>query len=397
MCARTTGLLRQPQRDLLIAVLIGTLHRIAVFSRVSASPDMANRLSRVRRRLDDFDASALLLSSLPNIRWACGFTGSNGLLLVTEDAGTFVTDGRYTEQARQEVDGAEVVIASNGLMQGLIEGGYLEALGRVVVQADDVTLAAYRQLQDHAPAVDWDPRSGVMSPLVASKDEDEIQRIRAAQALTEEVFDEILEFLTPGRTEQEVAAEITYRHLRRGAETMAFDPIVASGPNAARPHARPTSRTLRAGDLVVLDMGGMLEGYASDMTRTVAIGAPSDAAREGYRVVREAQRRALDAARSGLSGKELDAAAREYIEEAGMGDYFAHGLGHGIGMEVHEWPRVSHSVEEPLPAGTCVTIEPGVYVPEEEYGVRIEDIVVLEPDGCRNLTHTDKALHVIDA
>jgi Xaa-Pro aminopeptidase len=357
---------------------------------------MADRLSQVRRRLDDFSANGLLLSSLPNIRWACGFTGSNGLLLVTEDTATFVTDGRYTEQARQEVEGAEVLIASNGLLEGLLEESRVEALGRVVIQADDVTLAAYHQIEENASAVDWQPRSGVLTSLVGTKDETEIERIRAAQALTEEVFAEILEVLRPGRTEREIAAEITYEHLRRGAEAMAFDPIVASGPNAARPHARPTNRQLQAGDMVVLDMGAMLEGYASDMTRTVAIGEPREDVAEGYRVVRAAQQCALDAARSGLTGKELDATARSHIEDAGLGEYFAHGLGHGIGLEVHEWPRVSHSVEETLPAGACVTIEPGVYVPEEEYGVRIEDIVVLEPEGCRNLTRADKELRIVE-
>ena len=356
---------------------------------------MADRLSQVRRRLDDFNANGLLLSSLPNIRWACGFTGSNGLLLVTEDTATFVTDGRYTEQARQEVKGADVLIASNGLLEGLLEEGCVEDLGRVVIQADDVTLATYHQIEENASAVDWHPRSGVLRSLVGTKDETETERIRAAQALTEEVFAEILEGLRPGRTEREIAAEITYGHLRQGAEAMAFDPIVASGPNAARPHARPTDRRLQAGDMVVLDMGAMLEGYASDMTRTVAIGEPPAEAAEGYRVVREAQQCALDAARSGITGKELDATARSYIEDAGLGKYFAHGLGHGIGLEVHEWPRVSHSVDETLPAGACVTIEPGVYVPEEEFGVRIEDIVVLEPDGCRNLTRADKELRIV--
>jgi len=358
---------------------------------------MADRLSQVRRRLDDFNANGLLLSSLPNIRWACGFTGSNGLLLVTEDTATFVTDGRYTEQARQEVEGADVLIASNGLLEGLLDEGFVEDLGRVVIQADDVTLAAYHQIEENASAVDWQPRSGVLTSLVGTKDETEIERIRAAQALTEEVFAEVLEGLRPGRTEREIAAEITYGHLRRGAEAMAFDPIVASGPNAARPHARPTDRRLRTGDMVVLDMGAMLEGYASDMTRTVAIGEPREEAVEGYRVVREAQQCALDAARSGITGKELDATARSYIEDAGLGEYFAHGLGHGIGLEVHEWPRVSHSVDETLPAGACVTIEPGVYVAEEEFGVRIEDIVVLEPDGCRNLTRADKELKVVES
>jgi Xaa-Pro aminopeptidase len=358
---------------------------------------MAHRLSRVRSRLKALDAEGLLLSALPNVRWACGFTGSNGLLLITPDAAQFVTDGRYTEQARQEVDGAELLISEEGLMQRLLDADLLETLGEVVVQADDVTVAAYRQLREHAPSVDWRPESGVLTPLVARKEAAEVDRIRAAQALTEEVFDDLLEALRPGRTEQEIAADITYQHLRRGAEKMAFDPIVASGPNGARPHARPTSRTLQSGDLVVLDMGAVLDGYASDMTRTVALGEPSAAAREGYRVVLEAQRRALKAAQAGMTARELDGVARSYIEDAGLGDAFSHGLGHGIGLEVHEWPRVSHSSDDELPAGACVTIEPGVYVPEEEYGVRIEDIVVLRENGARNLTRTEKELQVLDA
>jgi Xaa-Pro aminopeptidase len=356
---------------------------------------MAHRLPRVRARLASLDADGLLLSALPNIRWACGFTGSNGLLLVTADAAQFVTDGRYREQARREVDGAEILISSEGLMRRLVEADLLDGLGEVVIQADDVTVAAYRQLREHCPSVDWRPESSVLRALVAQKEASEVDRIRRAQAVTEEVFDVILEELRPGRTEQEIAAEITYQHLRRGAEKMAFDPIVASGPNGAQPHARPTSRSLQAGDLVVLDMGAVLDGYASDMTRTVAVGDPSAAARTGYGVVLEAQRRALEAARAGMTARELDAVARSHIEDAGLGDYFAHGLGHGLGLEVHEWPRVSRTSDDELPVGACVTIEPGVYVPEEEYGVRIEDIVVLQEEGARNLTRTGKELHVI--
>lgn len=356
---------------------------------------MANRLSRVRDRLAEFDADAVLLSSLPNIRWACGFTGSNGLLLVGSSEAHFVTDGRYTEQADQEVDGAEVHIASDGLLSHLQEEQILEAFSRVVIQADEVTVARHGQLKEHCSRIDWVPKSRVLTRAVGEKEDPEIRRIRRAQALTETVFDEVVEMLEPGVTERAVAAEVTYQHLKRGAEKMAFDPIVASGPNGARPHARPTTRTLREGDFVVLDMGCILDGYASDMTRTVAVGEPSAAARRGYRVVREAQEAALEVARAGLTGKELDAAARDVIKEAGLGDHFSHGLGHGIGLQVHEWPRVSYSVDEELPPGACVTIEPGVYVPEEGYGVRIEDIVVLRPEGCMNLTRTDKALRSI--
>lgn len=357
---------------------------------------MADRVPRVRGRLEDFDADGILLSALPAIRWACGFTGTNGLLLVTEHSAYFITDGRYTEQARSEVEGAEVGIASEGLMKGLLEAGVFETLDSVVLQADDVTVAAYQQIKEEETRVDWRPKPAVLTQQIGRKEDAEVRRIRRAQALTEQVFEQVLASIRPGQTEQEIAAEITYQHLRRGAEKMAFDPIVASGPNAARPHAHPTSRTLSEGDMVVMDMGCKLDGYASDMTRTVAVGAPSSPAREGYRVVREAQAKALEHARAGMTGKELDGIARTHIREAGMGDYFSHGLGHGIGLEVHEWPRVSHSVEEELPPGACVTIEPGVYVPEESFGVRIEDIVVLREEGCENLTRAPKALHVVD-
>jgi Xaa-Pro aminopeptidase len=351
---------------------------------------MPNRLSRVRDRLAECDADALLLSSLPNIRWACGFTGSNGLLLVGPQRAVFVTDGRYTEQARQEVDGARVLIASDGLVTQLMEDGALEPFTQVVVQADHVTVSRHHQLKERCPEIQWTPKSGVLRPAVAQKEDPEIRRIRRAQALTEAVYDHVTEQMRPGMTERDVAAEITYQHLKRGADSMAFDPIVASGPNGARPHARPTDRTLRNGDLVVIDMGCVLDGYASDMTRTVAVGEVGAAARRGYEVVRTAQERALEEARSGITGQALDAVAREVIEDAGLGPYFSHGLGHGIGLEVHEWPRVSRSVDHELPPGSCVTIEPGVYVPEEGYGVRIEDIVVLHPDGCENLTRTPK-------
>ncbi len=358
---------------------------------------MANRLSRVRDRLSEFDADAMLLSALPNIRWACGFTGSNGLLLVSSAHAYFVTDGRYTEQAEEEVEGAEVIIATEGLITELVEADLLERFQRVVIQADNVTVARHGKLKERCSSVDWIPKSGILTRLVGKKEDAEVRRIQRAQRLTETVFDYVLDVvLRPGVTEREVAAEITYQHLKRGADKMAFDPIVASGPNGAQPHARPTDRTLQDGDVVVLDMGGILDGYASDMTRTVAVGEPSAAAREGYEAVREAQERALSAAQSGMTGKELDAIARDVIEEAGFGDHFGHGLGHGIGLQVHEWPRVSRTSEDELPPGACVTIEPGIYVPAEDFGIRIEDIVVLRSDGCENLTETTKTFRRVD-
>jgi Xaa-Pro aminopeptidase len=287
------------------------------------------------------------------------------------------------------------VIAENGLLSRLAAFDYFSDFDRVLFQADHVTVARRDQLQEHLGQINWVPGTAVLTELIGIKEDREVERLRRAQRVTESVFDHILDVLEPGMTEREVAAEVTYQHLKRGAEKMSFDPIVASGSNGALPHARPTDRTLRTGDLVVLDMGGFVEGYASDMTRTVAIGQPSDAARRGYEVVRRAQQRALDAAEAGMTGKELDAVARTVIEQAGLGDAFSHGLGHGIGLQVHEWPRVSHTVDQELPAGACVTIEPGVYVPDDEYGVRIEDIVVLRENGCERLTTASTEFHVI--
>lgn len=353
---------------------------------------MAHRISQVRAQLQDLDADALLLTSLPDVRWACGFTGSNGFLVVGPASSHFVTDGRYTEQARAEVEGADVHVAENGLSDLLAEEELLDAFSRVAFQADSVSVAKRDDLAETHDSTQWVPATAVLTESVASKDDWEVEKIRAAQSITEAVFDEILDLIAPGMTEREVAAEIVYRHLKRGGESMAFDPIVASGPNAARPHARPTDRTLREGEMVVVDMGCFREGYTSDMTRTLALGDPGPAARRGYEAVLRAQEAALDAAQAGMTGQELDAVARDVLEEADLGDYFSHGLGHGIGLQVHEWPRVSRTTEDELPVGACVTIEPGVYVPEENYGIRIEDIVVLRNGGSESLTRSPKEL-----
>lgn len=353
---------------------------------------MSARISHVRDRLADLDVDALYLTSLPDIRWACGFTGSNGLLIVGPESSVFVTDGRYTDQAQDEVEGAAVHIAENGVAEYVAEEGLLEVFSRVAFQADALTVAKRDALSDAHESVEWVPIPKVLTRLRASKEDVEVEQLRSAQSITEAVFEEIIGLLAPGMTEREVGAEIVYRHLKRGADSVSFDPIVASGPNAARPHARPTERLLQEGEMIVLDMGGIRDGYASDMTRTVSLGDPGSEVRRGYAAVRRAQEAALNAAEAGMTGKELDAVARDVLEEEDLGDAFSHSLGHGIGLEVHEWPRVSRTMEEELPPGTCVTIEPGVYVPDVPYGVRIEDVIVLRPDGCENLTQTPKEL-----
>lgn len=215
--------------------------------------------------------------------------------------------------------------------------------------------------------------------------------MRRAQAVTDAVFEHLLEFIKPGMQEQEIAAEIVYQHLSRGAERMSFDPIVASGPNAALPHGRPTSKRLQQGELVLVDMGCFVDGYASDMTRTIAIGEPGDEARAVYNLVLDAQERAIESAHGGIASADLDDAARSVIAAGGYGDYFSHGLGHGVGLQIHEWPRVSYHVDYTLPVGAAVTIEPGIYLPDR-IGVRIEDLIILREDGCDNLTASPKSL-----
>lgn len=352
---------------------------------------MKSRIPRVQARIDELGADAALISFLPNVRWSCGFTGSNAQLIVHRDTAHFLSDGRYDAQAHREVSGAEVHIPGYSLLEYASEEGLFGSAEQVILQPEHVTIQQHERLQELFPEVEWRPESELLTRHVASKDEGEIEHIRAAQRITDQVFDYLCDFIEPGQTEQEIAAEIVYQHLKRGAEKIAFEPIVASGPNTALPHVRPSRRKVQNGDLIVIDMGCFLDGYASDMTRTVAVGSPSEEAEQGYQTVLEAQKRALGAAHAGMSGKELDGVARGVIDEAGLGDYFSHGLGHGVGLQVHEWPRLSHHVDHTIPLNAVVTIEPGVYVPQR-FGVRIEDLVVMREGGIDNLTASPKEL-----
>lgn len=356
---------------------------------------MQHRLDALRAATAAAGADVLLVTALHDVRWACGFTGSNALLVVTPGAAYLVTDGRYDAQARAEATGVHVHVPGYDLVGHVADAALVPEGARVAVQAEALSLARMAELRAALPGRAWIDTDGLTAPLVARKEPGEVEKIAAAQRITEAVFEAACAFIRPGQTEQEVAAMLVYEHLSRGCQRMSFDPIVASGPNGALPHARPTGRRLERGDVVVIDMGGVLDGYASDMTRTVALGEPADPdARDVYALVLEAQQAAIRAARPGLTGVDLDAAARTVIAAAGYGPQFAHGLGHGIGLQTHEWPRASYTNPDPLPEGTCVTIEPGIYL-EGRFGVRIEDIVHLHGGGCTNLTRADKAFRVL--
>lgn len=355
---------------------------------------MIERIATIRRLIREHDADAALISFLPDIRWAVGFSGSHALLVVTSEAAHFVTDGRYSTQAASEVQGADIHVPETELIAFLGESELLGASDTVLCQADHVTLAQFDRLESMFPGVEFEPVSGLLQQEVAAKTETEIDAIRRALAVTEAVFDALLPQIGPGVTERDLAAEIVYQHLKRGASAMSFEPIVASGIRGALPHARPSSKSLQPGELVVIDMGGIVDGYASDMTRTVAVGEPDETAQHAYAVVLAAQQAAANAVRAGASGKELDRIARDVIEDAGFGEYFSHSLGHGVGLQVHEWPRLSHRADDTLPENAVVTVEPGVYLPER-FGIRIEDMVVARAGGAEILTQTPKDLLIL--
>jgi len=334
---------------------------------------------------------ALLLTSLPNLRWLTGFTGSNGLCVVTARRSVFVSDPRYTLQSREEVQGFRRVISPRGLFDTAAENRLLSGCRSVGFESQHVTHAQYRTMRRIFGPLSFHPTDDLVEDLAMVKDNGELALLRQAVRITDDAFRHVLEVIRPGVRELDVAAEITYFQKRAGAERDAFETIVAGGERGALPHARASSRKLRAGDLVILDFGCTVGGYSSDLTRTVAVGKASIRARKIYGVVREAQAAAVAAAHGGMRARDLDAVARTAIAAAGYGRYFIHSLGHGLGIRVHERPRVSAMSTELLRTGSVITIEPGIYIPGFG-GVRIEDDVVLGEKACRVLNTAPREL-----
>jgi Xaa-Pro aminopeptidase len=338
------------------------------------------------RRLD-----RMLVTDLVNVRYLTGFGGTNGACVCGEDLRLFLTDFRYTERAVAEVEGWEVVTVESDWLAGIAE----PLRGRVGFEDDHLSVRLLKRLEEKlAEGVEPVPAGGTVEKLRRVKDAEELAAIAAASELADGVWRWSLERGLAGRTEREVARAAEARIRELGADP-SFPAIVAAGPNGALPHAEPGERKIGRGELVVFDMGAKLDGYCSDGTRTFATGEPGEEARVVYEVVREAQAAALAAVVAGVGGEALDTVAREVIEAAGHGERFGHGLGHGVGLEVHEAPRVSQRSEDVLGPGEVVTIEPGVYQPGR-LGVRIEDLVVVTEEGCRNLSGLPKDLQLVE-
>lgn len=335
-----------------------------------------------------------LVSSLPNIRYLSGFSGTHALIVVTRRGSWFLTDSRYALQIREEVRGFRRCLTRDPFPQTIAARGFLRSCRRVGIEAEHITVAQERVFRRLLRGISLRPVADLVESLTLVKERGEVALVRKAASISDRAFLQIVKEIRPGIREREIAARISFLQKSAGADGDAFDPIVVAGSRAALPHARASERKIRSGDLVVLDFGCTVGGYHSDLTRTVAVGKASRKSREIYSVVRSAGELAIRAARPGMAARDLDAVARQHITGAGYGKYFPHSLGHGLGLQIHERPRVSPLGKETLRAGSIITIEPGVYLPGWG-GVRIEDDVLLTRDGCRVLTRSPKELLIL--
>jgi Xaa-Pro aminopeptidase len=350
-----------------------------------------HRISKLRRHLRTRGLDGLIVSSLSNIRYLTHFTGSNALCIVRRDAGLFITDPRYLQQSKTEVRGLRRAVATRGLGEEAATRDALAGCRTVGFESHSVTYAQYRVWKKLFPSVSFVPTSDIVEDLSLVKDNEEVAAIRTAVGISDNVFHHLLTIIRPGVRESEIAAEISYLQRKLGAEKDAFEPIVASGERGSLPHARATHKRIKSGEMVTLDFGCTVGGYNSDLTRTIGVGRVSGKAREIHAAVLRARTAAVDAARAGMMARDLDAVARGSIARAGYGKFFSHSLGHGLGLQVHERPRISSLSTEELQVGSVVTVEPGIYI-SGFGGVRIEDDVLITRNGCDVLNTASRDL-----
>ncbi|MCI8441848.1 MAG: aminopeptidase P family protein [Provencibacterium sp.] len=341
------------------------------------------------------DMDAVLIDGPYNRLYYAGMHSTAGTLVITRDAAYFIIDSRYIEAAKKTVKGCEVILQGK-LYEQLAEILKKHGVKRIGIE-DTKTVDSYLSLKEKLPEVEviLDRRLGeIISRQRMIKEPCELQSIRRAQDYTDRAFTHICEFIQPGMTEKEIALELEFYARKIGAEGASFEYIVVSGPNGSLPHGHPTERPVEKGDFITMDFGCLADGYCSDMTRTIAVGEPGEEKRSIYETVLKANRAAMAAIRAGVSCKEIDQIARDIITKAGYGECFGHGLGHSVGLEIHENPRFSPTCEDICEAGLIMTDEPGIYL-EGRFGVRIEDMVYVTEEGCINLTKSDKNLIIL--
>lgn len=352
-----------------------------------------NHLNAITAQLDAYQLDALCITSQPGEYYAVGLKGE-GVVLVTRQGCHYFTDSRYIELAQNTVTNADVTMVTPHQDHLALASLVLEHYGlkRVGIEEAYLTVERWQKMKTAFPAdTELVPAGKLLTELRSAKTEEELAIMQKAQDITDQVFAEICEFLHAGVTESEVAAQLTYLQMKHGAEGNSFPPIVASGANGSMPHAIPTAKPIQKGEFVTMDFGCIYQGYCSDMTRTVAIGQPSDEMRRVYDAVLEAQLAGIAAAKAGVPGCDVHNAAWDVLKKYGYGDYFGHGFGHSLGIEIHESPNANRANTKPLPAGAVLSAEPGVYLPGK-FGVRTEDVIFLTETGNRILTHAPKHL-----
>lgn len=352
------------------------------------------RISKIQSRLYELDVEALLFLDIKNIRYLTGFTGSDGALMIGEKQKLLLVDGRYTNQAKREVAGLEVFECREKIegIEVVLSDGGLQSVG---FESTAMNVTTYLKLKEKLKNVTLNPMSNEIDAVRAIKDDEELSCIRKAAEISFQALTAVCDLIKPGVREKDIAIELEYRMGRFGAEQISFATIVASGVNSAQPHAAPGSRKIKNGDVVMIDYGAVYSGYHSDETLTFVVGNADKKQKEVYLLVKKAHDTALESVKAGVPCKDVDRIARDCIESGNMGKYFTHGTGHGVGLDVHEAPRIATKSENILEAGMVVTIEPGVYIPDL-WGIRIEDMILVKEEGFEVLTKAPKDFTVLN-
>jgi len=355
---------------------------------------MSQKLTLLRDKMKTQNLDGFLVTNPYNRRYLSGFTGTSGNLLITATSAELITDFRYVEQAREQAPDFAIVRHERDILECVGEQVQKMNIKRLAFEQDDVTFAVYQKLSVLLEGVELVPVQGIIEELRLVKTAEEIKVLKEAAAVADKAFAHILNFIKPGVTERQVANELEFMMRSLGATSSSFDTIVASGPRSALPHGVATDKKIQSGELVTLDFGAYYQGYCSDITRTIAVGKPDPKLEEIYAIVLKAQLNGIQKIKPGMSGKEADALTRDIIGEAGYAQYFGHGTGHGIGLEIHEGPTLSPRGEKILQPGMVVTVEPGIYLPGVG-GVRIEDDVVITEQGCEVITSSPKEFIIL--
>lgn len=352
-----------------------------------------SNIKKMQALCKELELDAIMLEDDVNRHYVTGMHTSAGVVLITKDCAFFATDFRYIEAARDKMTDINVELRTRENTYPIILNSWIaqNSIKRMGFEDDKRTVKTHETWQKELKDIEWVSVTEGVAKLRAVKESWEIERMIAAQRIAEKAFLEVLSVISAGMTEKHVAAELIYRMLKLGADKMSFDPIVVSGPNSSLPHGEPGDRAIQNGDFVTMDFGCSLNGYYSDMTRTIAIGHATDEMREVYSVVRKAQLAGIAAAKAGVAGMDIHNAADEVIKAAGYGEYFGHGFGHGIGMEVHEDYNAAPGEKRILQTGMVISAEPGIYIPGK-FGVRIEDVILLTENGNENLMTLDREL-----